>query len=277
MEDRPDIAVPVLVCISNLRFPIGISRTVEVVTGSRAKDIIKWGLRDNPAYGRVTANREEVKAVIEAMLRQGYLKREGERDRPVLALTERGEEAAEAASSQLAPGEHTGKEAADAASSQLAPGEYTGGAVETAQSPAPSSELDRLLAGMLVAERDEAQRLVEHLRMYHPREVSSRLEARFAASADVREQSRAVWAAGELCGRDGLEFLIRCARSETVNVRRIAASAIGKVARLVHAESGGHRDKFAQARQALQTLTGDAAPQVAEYAKKALAEFPGPG
>ncbi len=287
LEDRPDIAVPVLIAIKELPFPLGAALVARLVTGSKDKRIREWRIDKNPAYGSVSAKKDVVKAVIDDLVDEGYLKtksdRKGPYARPVLILTPRGEAAAEAAQLEEPQGEGgmpTPPSRGNASAEQAhAHGKGAVGmppALPAAPPPTPSSELDRLLGGMLVAERDEAQRLVEHLRMYHPREVSVRLEARFAASTDVREQSRAAWAAGELCGREGLEFLIRCARSETVNVRRIAASAIGKVARLVHAESKGHRDRFAQARQALQALAGDAAPQVVQYAKKALAEFPGP-
>ncbi|HUU89599.1 MAG TPA: RecQ family ATP-dependent DNA helicase, partial [Phycisphaerae bacterium] len=91
---RPDIAVPVLVCIRNLPFPLGIGRTVMVVTGSREKDLLKWRLNSNPAYGRVSAKQDDVRRVIEKMLQDGYLRREGDFARPVLALTRSGQAAA---------------------------------------------------------------------------------------------------------------------------------------------------------------------------------------
>jgi HEAT repeat protein len=123
---------------------------------------------------------------------------------------------------------------------------------------------------MLTAEREEAKTLVESLRLYHPREVVVRLAAGFEASAEVREQSRAVWAAGELGGEAALAFLLRCARSETPNVRRMAASALGKVAQAVRTATLAHGEATAQIRLALQLLVNDATPQVAQYALKSL-------
>jgi HEAT repeat protein len=141
-------------------------------------------------------------------------------------------------------------------------------------SPSPAADLDRLVTRMLLADREEAQALVESLRLYHPAEVAARLAARFDASGDVRERSRAAWAAGELCGQHGLALLARCTRSETPNVRRLAASALGKVAGGARTAAIAHREGLTLARQALEALVHDAAPQVRQYAEKALAEFP---
>ena len=91
----PDIALPVLVCVKHLRFPLGKTRIAQVVTGSRNQDLIQWRLDRNPAYGRVSAPQDEVKGVIDDLMRHGFLQREGDAKRPVLGLTALGEEAAE--------------------------------------------------------------------------------------------------------------------------------------------------------------------------------------
>jgi HEAT repeat protein len=129
---------------------------------------------------------------------------------------------------------------------------------------------------MLTADRDEAQAIVECLRLYHPGEIAARLEARFRESEDVRVRSRAVWAAGELCGEHALAFLVRCTGSETDNVRRLAASALGKVADAARLAGVAHNEALAQARAALTALLNDPAPQAAQYAAKALARFTDP-
>jgi len=125
---------------------------------------------------------------------------------------------------------------------------------------------------MLVADQEEAKRIVEDLRLYHPRALATRLTARYAASGELREQSRAVWALGELCGEYALEFLINCTRAEAPNVRRIAASALGKVGASIVSHERRQAD-LARARQALAALAADPAPQVREYAAKALSQF----
>ena len=143
----------------------------------------------------------------------------------------------------------------------------------TPSSADPAAALDALVQRMLVADQEEAKRIVEDLRLYHPRALAARLTARYAASGELREQSRAVWALGELCGEYALEFLINCTRAEAPNVRRIAASALGKVAGAVHATDVYRQDTFPRAQQALAALAADPAPQVREYAAKALAQF----
>jgi ATP-dependent DNA helicase RecQ len=281
---QPNIAAAVLTCIHHLRFPLGIGRIAQVVTGSREKDIVQWRLDRNPAYGTVRAQQDVVKKVIEDLLRGGYLKRAGDRTRPVLELTKRGESAAEQAESQPAaqsPGE-TEMPAVRADHRQemppaaTAPARTDAAALPTAAS-SPTADLDRCVSRMLIADRDEAEALVTCLRLYHPAEIAARLEARFRQSDDVREQSRAVWAAGELCGEHALVFLVRCARSEADNVRRLAASALGKVGAAARLAGVARSEAAVQARAALTALLQDSASQVSQYAEKALTRFADPG
>jgi hypothetical protein len=272
LSRQPDIASAVLVCIRHLRFPLGISRTAQVLTGSRDKDIIDWRLDRNPAYGAVRARQDVVKQVIEAMLRGGYLKREGDRTRPVLGLTKRGEKAADEADRQPpAPPRPAGRREEKEPAAASPSGEREAAPAHAA--PSPAADLERYIRRMLIADRDEAQSLVEPLRLYHPAAMIARLEAAFNASDDVRVQSRAVWAAGELGGESALAFLVRCARSETVNVRRLAASALGKVAAASRLAGIARQEAIVAARRVLTALAGDAAPQVAQYARKSLAQF----
>jgi ATP-dependent DNA helicase RecQ len=278
---QPEIAAQILLCVKHLRFPLGASRTAQIVTGSRDKDLLDWKMDRNPAYGRIRARQDRVKDVIDGLLREHYLKREGERGRPVLALTERGEAAAAAVEEADAPAavahppsgvqEHRKSAQPGAAVPQ---GARTGSGQSVGQSPAaPATALDALVARMLTAERAEAAALVESLRLYHPREVVVRLVAGFEASAEVREQSRAVWAAGELGGEAALAFLLRCARSDTPNIRRMVVSALGKAAQAIRTATLARGEALAQIRPALQALSRDASPQVAQYALKSLDQF----
>ncbi|MCX5685505.1 MAG: hypothetical protein NT049_17755, partial [Planctomycetota bacterium] len=269
------------------------------------KDSVQWRLDRNPAYGAVRANQHDVKKVHADLNRSGHLKRGGDRTRPVLELTARGEEAAgKAESLPFAPpptfGEEeparrvsrpaareTGDDATAAATfREEEPPTMPGPARTAAPAPAraaaapppqtvhsPAADLDRFIGRMLVADREEAQTLVDGLRLYHPAEIAARLEARYRESAEVRVQSRAVWAAGELCGEHALVFLIRSAGSDEGNVRRLTASALGKVAASARLAGVGRNEALLQARACLTALLHDAAPQVAEYAEKALARF----
>jgi len=274
--EESHIAQAVLVCVRHLRFPVGIGRVAQVLTGSRDKELLKWHLDKNPAYGRVRAKQEHIKEAIERMLARGYLKREGEFDRPVLALTARGKAAADAAEAEKAQRPSAAPPAPGPAGPQ--PRTAPAPAAEPAPAPAPpktdpAGTLDALVQDMLAADQEEAKRLVEDLRLYHPRALASRLEARYAASHELREQSRAVWALGELCGEYALRFLIDCTRAEAPNVRRLAASALGKVAGAAYATNVYRQESFRRAQQALAALAADPAPQVREYAAKALAQF----
>jgi ATP-dependent DNA helicase RecQ len=272
--EESHIAQAVLVCVRHLRFPVGIGRVAQVLTGSRDKEIMKWHLDKNPAYGRVRAKQEHIKEAIERMLARGYLKREGEFDRPVLALTARGKAAADAAEAEKAQRPSAAPPAPGPAGPQ--PRTAPAPAAEPAPAPPktdPAGALDALVQDMLAADQEEAKRLVEDLRLYHPRALASRLEARYAASHELREQSRAVWALGELCGEYALGFLIDCTRAEAPNVRRLAASALGKVAGAAYVTNVYRQESFPRAQQALAALAADPAPQVRQYAEKALAQF----
>jgi len=94
LERRPEIARPVLLCVRDLRFPLGVGRVAQVVTGSRQSKLLEWGLDENPAYGLVGAKQDLVKAIIGQLIDQGYLHHTGPPDRPVLALTDHGEQVA---------------------------------------------------------------------------------------------------------------------------------------------------------------------------------------
>jgi DNA-binding MarR family transcriptional regulator len=303
----PDVAGPVLVCLRHLRFPVGVGRIAQVVTGSRDSELLSWKLDKNPAYGSVRAKQETVKRVIENLRTEGYLKREGEDPRrPVLALTARGKAAAEAVekggSATPAPPkspkpasltkatilakmakafESPGSSSAPASSAkperslELVPERP----MATTKKPSPTAItdagrfLDELVRAVLAAKADEAESLVEKLRVFHPREVVPRLEAS-AVGGDAQVRGRAAWVVGELCEAQGLAFLIRSAIDKEANVRRLAASALGKVASRRRGAEAEEQQHWAMARLALQVLLNDAAPQVRQYAQKSLAAFP---
>jgi ATP-dependent DNA helicase RecQ len=135
--------------------------------------------------------------------------------------------------------------------------------------PTPGATLDRAVGELLDCDRERAHLLIEELRLYHPREVATRLERRHDAAGSARARSRAVWAAGELCGRHGAAFLGRCAAAPEPDLRRLAAAALGKVLAAIQEEDAA--PGAGPAREALKRLLSDPAPQVAQYAAKALA------
>lgn len=126
---------------------------------------------------------------------------------------------------------------------------------------------------LLVAEPVKAREMLPELCLFHPREIAERLVARFDKTKNSRERRRAVWAAGELCGHYGLDFLARCACSGLYEIRRLAASALGKAAGNARTESRTMAEGMEKARNALFELLKDPATQVRQYAKKSLDQF----
>ena len=95
LGSEPLAARAILVCIRNLRFPLGALKVTQVVTGSKVQSLLKWGMNRNPAYNRVSLPQARVKALIDDLITEGYLEQGGDFDRPVLALTREGEAVAD--------------------------------------------------------------------------------------------------------------------------------------------------------------------------------------
>lgn len=126
---------------------------------------------------------------------------------------------------------------------------------------------------VLVCAPERARRLVENLRLAHPRALAERLAKLYGETADVRVKSRAVWAIGEPGGECGIDFLLACTRSAEPNIRRLAASALGKVVGPAKAAAARIPAALVEARKALAALANDPAPQVRQDAARALAEL----
>ncbi|MHC5037118.1 MAG: RQC domain-containing protein, partial [Planctomycetota bacterium] len=97
LSRKPGVALAVLVCVHHLRFPLGKTRIAQVVCGSKRKEMSSWGLEWNPAHGLVPCKQETAKDVIDDLIREGFLRQEGDPGRPVLALTGEGRRHAESA------------------------------------------------------------------------------------------------------------------------------------------------------------------------------------
>jgi HEAT repeat protein len=133
--------------------------------------------------------------------------------------------------------------------------------------------LDALLEDLLEASQDGAEALRPRFRVFHPREIAERIARRFGQAGGSRRQARLAWAAGELCGPFSVKFLAECAGSPEGEVRRLAASALGKAVRDLNRLSEGAADGLETALEALNRLSADEVKQVAEYARKALGEL----
>ncbi len=268
METSPEIAPWVLLGVHHLRFPLGKGKLAKLITGSRDKELAAWGLDRNPAYGKVRRKQDVVKWTIEDLIREAYLEIQGEANRPVLALTERGRQAALAVLTEKMPPARQEKSSALPAPKQRRDPE------KEISSQGPSILLDHRIEELLIAEPEAAKAMLAELRLFHPREIAARLTARFEETESSRVQARAVWAAGELCESYALAFLLRTAVSPQDNLRRLTASALGKVAAAWKSEGEAQRLALDQARQVLAQLAQDPATQVRDYAQKALGQFP---
>ena len=92
LDRHPAMAMAALVAMRHLPFSLGKIAIARLLRGSRDKKLLKWRLDRNPAYGRVNAKPDVIKGVIDDLTYEGYLELKGDGRRPMLALTERGEE-----------------------------------------------------------------------------------------------------------------------------------------------------------------------------------------
>jgi len=299
-EARPpsgdqEIRAAGLRCVAEIQPRVGVTKVAEVLTGSRAEWVHRLGADQLSVYATLGAKRTHVLDLVRSMIAEGLFSQGPDALRPVLELTELGwRELARIEESQAAPApppratpipptprQGTPRtvplvpERAEAPpkpplSPPVAP------APKTAP-PAPrtaAETLDDLVRRILVADRDRAKALLDDLRLFHPREIAKRLQACYEASDAPRERARAAWAAGELCGEHGLGFLVACTRSDVPDVRRLAASALGKVAEHLRPVTEHPGRLLSQAADALRALAADPVPQVRQYAAKALALLP---
>jgi len=266
--DEARVRRAVLECVAEMPWAVGMGKVAEILTGSRAKWIVKAHIDRLATYGTVNASRETIREAVDAAIADGLLKRDARTQRPVLELTEAGcreLERLRAAPAAPPPASSPGRQPAAPAAERVSepPGLHAG----------PQARLDKTVQRMLTADREKAKTLIDELRLYRPREVAARIEQRYAASAGLSERSRAVWALGEVCGEEGLALLVQCLSAEEPNVRRLAALAVGKVVARARSARGARRDTIREARLALHALRDDPAPQVRQYAEKALGQF----
>jgi ATP-dependent DNA helicase RecQ len=267
----PDSAIRLaaLCCVDSLPFPVGAQKVAEVITGSRARWIRNSSVKNLPIYGAVETKQARAKNVISAMLGEGLFGQTMEGEYPVLEMTLKGQEEFERL---LAEADQAPAQAVAAAPEPVAP-------APPPEPPPPmdlAGELDRRIQRVLVAEREEAQALKDGLRLFHPREVLARVKQLYSVAQQTRERARAVWLVGELCGSSGLGFLAGCTRANESEVKRLAASALGKAANALRAESLPPQSVEA-AREALSHLLHDDNPQVRQYAEHSLRQFPASG
>jgi ATP-dependent DNA helicase RecQ len=292
-----------LQCVAELKQAFGMTKIAAILTGSRAEWVSSWKADQLSVYGSVSLSQEATQEIVAAVIKQGLLKKRG-RERPVLDLTDKGraelDRLGPAGPPAMTPSgpessileDQAGleslayegyqdwamrKEADEEMLRELAEEEMTESSTPP-PAPAPvkaepaEALLAAMLAGLLSAEAEAAKALLDPLRLFNPTALLVRIERAFAAAASDREQARAVWAVGELGGAAGLPFLIQCARHPVPDIRRLAAGALGKVAR-----DAGHdplRPDLEVAREALVQLARDPAAAVRRIAEQSIQHFP---
>jgi len=261
------IVAAVLKCVAAFDRPRGVTSVIEVLTSSKAKWIESAGADKLDVYGCLDTSRERIRLVIDSMLQEGLLRKTGGRY-PVLGLTDAGR----------AKPERLGSEAERAISKDSDAEEQEHVQPEAAPCSAGPTDnagelLDHAIGKLLHAAPDEAKEMLPRLRLFHPKEIAQCLFRSFHSCTDNRVRARVVWTLGELCGQYALSFLIRCASSDVSNMRRIAASAIGKVVRNINSDTTSIAPDMERAKEALLKLMDDPGVQVRQYAKKSLGEF----
>ncbi len=265
-----DIVAAVLKCVAAFDRPRGVTSVIEVLTGSKAKWIEPAGAGKLDVYGCLDISRERIRMVIDSMLEEGLLRKGGSDRYPVLGLTDAGQE----------PPERQRGEAERAISENSDAEEQEDVQPEAAPSDARATDnagelLDQAIGKLLHAAPDQAKEMLPKLRLFHPKEIAQCLFRSFHTCTDNRVRARVVWTLGELCGQYALNFLIGCASSEATDIRRLAASAIGKVVRSVCSDTRSIAPDVKRAKEALIQLTDDPATQVSQYARESLREFSG--
>jgi len=84
-------ALVILDALNRLKWGVGRTKLAQLLKGSRAKDMARFGYDKNAYYGCMAVyTQAEIEGLIQQLLRQNYLKAIGG-DQPVLRLTPRGE------------------------------------------------------------------------------------------------------------------------------------------------------------------------------------------
>ncbi len=95
LAENERVALMILDALQQLKNSVGKVKLIQILRGSRAKDILQYHYDRSPYYARLAAYpRAEIEAMLAELTRKGYLKLVGG-DYPVLHLTPRGQTAAQ--------------------------------------------------------------------------------------------------------------------------------------------------------------------------------------
>lgn len=87
-----DLPLVIFAAVKELPRPLGQKKLVDVLRGSRAKDIIEWGYEKISCYGKLSAlSAAAVRGLVNQLIGDGFLSVAGD-EYPVVVLTVKGEE-----------------------------------------------------------------------------------------------------------------------------------------------------------------------------------------
>lgn len=253
IANEDNIRLAALKCISEIHEPIGVHKAAAILTGSKAKWIIPSGADKLDVYDTFDVTQEHAREAIIAAREKGYFRTIKIDNYPFLELTEKG---------QIALSEVDGSE-------------VDGGKEQTIDNIIDSGdckEPEKIIQKLMKADFQEAKELLKELDCINPEVVYNTIMSILNKTHNHKTHARLVWAVGELCGSLGLPFLIESASSENYNIRRLTASAIGKVVSSIQSDDYDIED-INNAKQALLRLSDSPEPQVRQYAKKSLKQF----
>jgi ATP-dependent DNA helicase RecQ len=296
-------ALVILDALRRLKWEVGREKLARLLKGSRAREMHRFGYDQSVYYGRLAIfSLREIEDLIGQLIAQGYLKVIGG-ERPVLRLTPQGEAALKARASiplRLPRGVSPVVEASRREQSDT--GRLTDvrqailDCVHSLPGQLPRSGVAKLLVGSSSARVEALRRhpcygrLSGHRREEVMREVNGLIEqghlvlddrgkvmpGTAALQEEIHGQDlarlrqspadrvRRVVQLGEARSPSGVSELIAALQDPDGNVRRLAASALGKI--------GDHR----AVDPLMALLTRETKPQVRQYAVKALGRIGDP-
>lgn len=242
----------ILECVDTAPFSMGVTKIAAILTGSKAEWIRRTGVDELEVYGGIDVKQDTVRGIIRAMTSEGLLRRCGNPNRPTLELTEAGRAELDGRPGGGPP-----------------PSREKGPRRGIDRPSSPDRKIELLLQG----DYEKARKAVVDLAGEDSRDIMTALKRRYKESKNPGVRTRVVWAVGETCGEQGIDFLRGCASSDDSNVRRSTAAALDKAAARMLGSSQGHTTGLLWVRDALQTLSRDSDGQVRHYAEKALLRF----
>ncbi|NOZ24382.1 MAG: hypothetical protein GXP25_25165 [Planctomycetes bacterium] len=205
--------------MSQLPWPVGRAKLVQILNGSRAAWIKKARLNRLQSYGAARRGKDILLEKIDELLEMGYLAQSPGR-RPTLSLTENG-------LVKLATDEADEEPDADTPLlDELHQAEPVSTDVEDPQVPYAKGVLEENVRRLCTADKEGAKEAVENLRYFRPEYVTVELKRCFQVSSDVHARQQVAWAMGQIPDTADQKFLRNCLKDFDPGLRRLAGAAL---------------------------------------------------